>query len=341
MAAFILKRLLLAVPMVIGSSLLVFGIFYFSKLDPVRRLLGERSTNEELVQKMREDFGLNRPAHIRYFDFLGGVARGDFGRSMATREPVMKEIRQRFPATLELTMAAMLVSATVGLLFGIVAAFKKDTWIDYACMGFSLAAVSLPVFWLALMLSYYFSEKLGWFPLQQRYALRFSGEVPTRTGLMLVDSAIAGRWDVFGNVMRHLALPAITLAAVTSALVARMTRASVLDVLRQDFVRTAQAKGLRPARQLLHVMRNALIPIVTIIGLEIPALLGGAVITETIFAWPGMGKYLVDSILSADILAVQGVIMFMTLVFIAMNLLVDVSYAFIDPRVRDALAGPA
>ncbi len=336
MLTFILKRLLLTIPMLVGSSLLVFCIFEFSNIDPVRRMLGERSSNEVVVRQLREELGLNRPAHVRYISFLTGVFRGDFGKSMATRQPVAGEIRSRFPATAELALAALLLSAGAGLVFGIAAALRRNTVVDYALMGVSLAAVSMPVFWLGLMLSYFFSEKLGWFPLQQRHALRFSGEVDGPTGMLLIDAALAGKHEMLANVALHLVLPAVTLAAVTSALVARMTRASVLEVLRQDFVRTAQAKGLTWAGQMKHVLRNAMIPIVTIIGLEIPALLGGAVITETIFAWPGMGKYLVDSILGGDIMAVQGVVMFLTLIFIVVNLVVDILYAVIDPRLRVA-----
>lgn len=334
MLALILKRLLSAVPMILGSSLIVFCIFTFSNIDPVRRMLGERSQNEELVQQMRESFGLNRPAPVRYASFIAGVCVGDFGKSMVSRQPVTKHLREYFPATLELTMAALFVSVAVGLVLGSVAAFKRNSWIDFTAMGLSLVAVSMPVFWLALMLSYWFSEKLGWFPLAQRYSLEYSGAVPTRTGLMLVDSLLARRFDVFLDALHHLALPAITLAMLTSAFVARMTRSSVLEVLRQDYVRTAVAKGLRTTGQWKHVLRNALVPIVTIVGLEIPALLGGAVITETIYSWPGMGKFIVESTLTGDVLAVQGAVMFLTLIFIGVNLLVDVLYVVIDPRIR-------
>jgi peptide/nickel transport system permease protein len=337
MLLFILRRLLLAVPMVIGSSLLVFSVFYISRIDPVKRMLGERSQNVEAVAEMRRSLGLDRPAHVRYLGFLAGIARGDFGRSMATREPVMDEIRQRFPATLELTLAAMAISVSFGLAAGCIAAIRRNTPADYAAMGVSLLGVSVPVFWLGLLLSYCFSEKLGWLPQDQRLTIWLDGQVEPRTGLLLVDSALARNWEVFKDALLHLILPATALAAVTSALVARMTRASMLEALRQDYVRTARAKGLPPSGVLKHVLRNALIPVVTIVGLEIPALLGGAVITETIFSWPGMGTYLVQSILSGDITAAQGTIMFLTLVFIAANLLVDVLYAVIDPRLRRGL----
>lgn len=338
MLTYILRRLLLALPMIIGSSLIVFCIFEFSRIDPVRRMLGERSNNPEVVANLRKDFGLDRPAPERYLKFITGIFQGDFGKSMATRQPVADELRERFPATAELALFALILSAGGGLIFGIMAALKRNTIVDYTLMGVSLTAVSMPVFWLALMLSYFFSEKLGWFPLQQRYALTFSGEVDGPTGLLMIDTALAGNWAMFKDVAMHLVLPAVTLAAVTSALVARMTRSSVLEVIRQDFVRTAQAKGLRWFGVMKHILRNAMIPIVTIIGLEIPALLGGAVITETIFAWPGMGKYLVESILGGDIFAVQGVVMFLTLIFIVVNIGVDILYALIDPRLRSALA---
>lgn len=337
MLTFLLRRLLLAVPLLIGSSLVVFAIFNFSNVDPVRRMLGEKSQNEALVQKMRGELGLNDPAHVRYWRFISGVFKGDFGLSIATREPVTKELRHRFPATLELAGTALVLSIGFGLFAGVLSALRKNRFEDFAAMGISLIGVSMPVFWVGLLLTYFFSERFGWFPLQGRYALTFSGEVETRTGVLIVDTILARNWGMLRNVLHHLVLPAVTLAAVTSALVARMTRSSVLEVLNQDYVRTAAAKGLGFLGQLRHVLRNALIPVVTIIGLEVPALLGGAVITETIFSWPGMGKYLVDSILSGDILAVQGTVMFLTLIYIVVNLMVDVVYALIDPRMRAAV----
>ncbi|MBI5153960.1 ABC transporter permease, partial [Candidatus Poribacteria bacterium] len=212
MGGFVLKRLLLAVPMIIGTSLLVFSIFYLSRVDPVRRYLGERSQDEALVQSLRQELGLNDPAHIRYGRFLRGVFTWDFGKSIRTRRPVTQEIRDRFPATVELALCALTLSVVFGLGAGIVAGMNRNTLWDYAAMGVSLLAVSLPVFWLGLLLSYYFSEKLGWFPLDQRLSLRFSGAVPERTGLLLVDSLLAGRRDVFVDAMRHLALPSVALA---------------------------------------------------------------------------------------------------------------------------------
>lgn len=338
MLTYILRRLLLAIPMLIGSSLIVFSIFYVSNVDPVKRALGERSQNEKLVADIRAKLGLDRPPHERYLKFLGGVLVGDFGRSIISRAPVSDSIREHFPATLELALAALILSVSFGLIGGTAAALNRNTPIDYAVMGVALLAVSVPVFWLGLVLSYVFTERLDWLPSTGRYSLQYSGAVEGPTGLMLVDSLLARRFDVFADALRHLALPAIVLAAVTTAFVARMTRSSVLEVARQDFVRTAEAKGLGFFGRLKHILRNAMIPVVTIIGLEIPALLGGAVITETIFGWPGMGKFLIDSILMADITAVQGIIMYLTIVFIVVNLAVDVLYALIDPRLRHSVA---
>lgn len=339
MLTFLLRRLLLAVPILIGSSLLVFSIFYLSRVDPVRRALGERAQDAALVERLRDELGLNDPAWQRYLRFIGGVFVGDFGKSIKTRQPVADEIRARFPATVELAGAAFVLSTVAGLCAGVLAGLRRNTVWDYGSMALALLAVSLPVFWLALLLAWTFGEWLGWLPLDQRHSLRYAGAVPSRTGLMLVDSLVAGRWDVFVDALRHLVLPATTLALVSTALVARMTRSSILEVLRQDFVRTASAKGLGSARWLWHVVRNAMIPVVTILGLEIPALLGGAVITETIFAWPGMGSFLIDSILSADVTAVQGIILFLTLLFLGTNLAVDVLYAMLDPRLRALAEG--
>lgn len=336
MLKFLLRRLLLTIPMLVGASLLIFTVFNISNVDPVKRFLGDRAHDEALVQQMRDELGLNDPAWKRYFRFIGGVAVGDFGTSISTRRPVAEEIRQRLPASIELALTALLLSIAFGLFAGIVAGLNRNTPLDYAAMGAALTAVSLPVFWLALLLAYFFAEKLGWFPLDQRLSLRHIGAVPSRTGLLLVDSLLAGNFEVFGNALRHLALPAITLAMVTSAFVARMTRSSILEVLRQDYVRTAKAKGLGRIGRLKHILRNALLPVVTIIGLEVPALIGGAVITETIFTWPGMGSYLIDSILAADMPAVQGVVMFTTLLFILTNLAIDILYALIDPRIRES-----
>ncbi len=334
MAAFLLKRLLLAVPLLLGASLLIFLIFEASGADPVKRLLGERSQDAELVAQLRAEHGLDDPAHVRYFRFVAGAARGDFGRSMRTRRSVSEEIRERFPATLELALSAMMLGVLLGMSAGIVSGLKRNTVWDYGAMTGALLAVSLPVFWVGLLLAWYFGERLEWLPIDQRLSLKFSGAVPERTGLMLVDTVLAGRPDVFRNALAHLVLPAVTLCLVKTALLARMTRSSILEVLQKDFVRTARAKGLGPGRWLYHVLRNALIPVVTIIGLEIPALLGGAVITETIFSWPGIGSYLIECILFADATAVQGIVMFLTMVFILVNIGVDAMYTVIDPRMR-------
>lgn len=336
MFAFIAKRLLLAVPLTLAASLVIFAIFSVSTIDPVKRLLGERASDEELVQRMRAEFGLDDPAMVRYGRFVGGMVRGDFGTSIRTRRPVMDEVAERFPASLELALFAFFLSLAAGLSLGVAAGLNRGTPVDYGAMAVALVAVSLPVFWLALLLSHTFSEKLGWLPLDQRYSFRYIGAVEPVTGLLTVDALIRGRVDVFRDALSHLVLPAVTLAMVSSALVARMTRSSILEVVRQDYIRTARAKGLGPVGQFRHVMRNALIPVVTIVGLEAPALVGGAVITETIFAWPGLGNYLIDSILAGDLPAVQGLVMFMAVLFILTNLVIDVAYAVIDPRIRHA-----
>lgn len=339
MLSFVLRRLLLAIPLVVGASLLIFLIFEASGTDPVKRMLGERSQDEALVARLRAEYGLDDPAPTRYWRFLKGAASGDFGRSMRTRQPVATELRERLPATLELAAAAFALGVGFGLVAGIVSALRRNTIVDYAAMGAALLAVSLPVFWVGLLLAWFFGERLAWLPLDQRLSLKFAGAFPSRTGLVLADSVLAGRFDAFRDALAHLVLPATTLCLVKMALVARMTRSAVLETLKKDFVRTAKAKGLGPCRWLYHILRNATIPVVTIVGLEIPALVGGAVITETIFAWPGIGSYLIESILFADATAVQGVVMFLTMVFVLVNIAVDMLYGVLDPRIRHQAAG--
>lgn len=336
MLAFAFRRLLLAVPLVVGASLLIILIFEASGTDPVKRMLGERSQDEALVARLRAEYGMDDPAPTRYWRFLKGAATGDFGKSMRTRRPVAEELRERLPATLELAAAAFMMSVSIGLCIGVVSAMRRNTALDYAAMGAALLAVSLPVFWVGLLLAWFFGERLGWLPLDQRMNLKFAGAFEQRTGLLLVDSLLARRLDAFRDAVLHLVLPATALCLVKMALVARMTRSAVLETLKKDFVRTARAKGLGPGRRLYHILRNAMIPVVTIVGLEIPALVGGAVITETIFSWPGVGSYLIESILFADATAVQGVVMFLTMLFVLVNIAVDLLYGVIDPRIRHA-----
>jgi len=270
---------------------------------------------------------------VQYGRFLGGLLTGDLGRSLKTREKIVIEMTERFPATFELALAAILFSGVFGVFAGILAARYRRSFFDVFVMAGSLAGVSMPIFWLGLLVILLFSVKLGWLPLAGRIAPAFA--VPRHTGFLLIDTLVAGKPLAFIDAVRHLVLPAVVLGTIPLAVIARMTRAAVLDVLTQDYVRTAWAKGLSEARVLLvHVLKNALIPTITVIGLQFGYLLGGAIITETIFAWPGVGRWLVLAVAARDFRAVQGGVLLLATVFVLVNLAVDLLYAVADPRIR-------
>jgi ABC-type dipeptide/oligopeptide/nickel transport system permease component len=329
---YVLRRLALLVPTLLGMSLLTFSLIHLVPGDPATVMLGERAT-PEAVAALRTELGLDRPLWVQYGRFLAGLATGDLGRSLKTREKIGIEMADRFPATFELALAAILFAAVLGVFAGIVAARWRRSFFDVFVMAGSLAGVSMPIFWLGLLVLLLFSAQLGWLPLGGRIGSAFA--VPRLTGFLLVDTLAAGDVRAFVDVCRHLVLPAFVLGTIPLAVIARMTRAAVLDVLTQDYVRTAWAKGLSEARVLLvHVLRNALIPTITVIGLQFGYLLGGAIITETIFSWPGVGRWLVLAVSARDFRAVQGGVLLLATVFVLVNLVVDLLYAVIDPRVR-------
>jgi peptide/nickel transport system permease protein len=335
--AYVLRRLGLLVPTLLGLSILTFSLVHLVPGDPAAVMLGERATPEALTA-LRAELGLDRPLHEQYGRFLGGLLSGDLGRSLKTREKVVVEIGNRFPATFELALAAILFAATCGVAAGILAARKRRSFVDAAVMAGSLAGVSMPIFWLGLLAILFFSVHLGWLPLAGR--IDPSMAVPRISGFLLIDTLLAGRFDAFVDVVRHLVLPACVLGTIPLAVIARMTRAAMLDVMTQDYVRTAWAKGLSERRELLvHVFKNALIPTITVIGLQFGYLLGGAIITETIFAWPGVGRWLVLAVSARDFRAVQGGVLLLATVFVLVNLVVDLLYAVADPRVRLAGGG--
>ncbi len=335
MFTYVLRRLGLLVPTLLGLSILTFSLVHLVPGDPAAVMLGERATPEALTA-LRAELGLDRPLHEQYGRFLGGLLAGDLGRSLKTREKVVVEIGNRFPATFELALAAIVFAATCGVAAGLLAARKRRSFFDAAVMAGSLAGVSMPIFWLGLLAILLFSVQLGWLPLAGR--IDPSLAVPRATGFLLIDTLLAGRFDSFIDVARHLVLPALVLGTIPLAVIARMTRAAMLDVMTQDFVRTAWAKGLSEQRVILvHVFKNALIPTITVIGLQFGYLLGGAIITETIFAWPGVGRWLVLAVSARDFRAVQGGVLLLATVFVLVNLVVDLLYAVADPRVR--LAG--
>lgn len=304
MAQYILRRLILVIPVLIGVSIVAFWMIRAIPGDPARIIAGE-AANEETVERIREQYGLNEPPHIQYAIFVKKLLEGDLGRSIRSRRPVSDEIKTRIGPTLELAVGSLLVAVIIGVSTGVLSAVRPNSWIDAVSMFIALVGISMPVFWLGLMFMYLFSYQLEWFPTAGR-----------------------GTW-------RHLVLPALTLGLSSAAIIARMTRSSMLEVLRQDYVRTARAKGMHERLIVLkHAFRNALIPIITVTGLQFGTLLGGAVLTESVFAWPGIGRLMVDSIIARDYPVVQAAVLVVAVGFIAINLLVDILYAYVDPTIR-------
>jgi peptide/nickel transport system permease protein len=332
MLRFVVRRLLLLVPILIGLSILVFVWTRSLPGGPAQALLGERATAEQ-IEQIERDFGLDEPIYVQYWRYVKTVIALDFGNSIASRRPVTEEIRQRFPATIELAIAAMLFSVLVGIPLGFVAAKRHGSIVDHASLVASLIGISIPVFFLAIILKYIFAVKLGWLPTVGRSSATLSLEHPTN--FYILDSILTLNWEAFVDSVKHLILPAIALGSIPLAIVARITRASVLDVQNEDYIRTARAKGVGPrAVDRHHILRNALLPIATIIGLQTGLLLSGAVLTETVFAWPGLGTWLVGAIEARDFPVLQGGILFVSIVFVLVNLAVDISYAIINPRIR-------
>jgi peptide/nickel transport system permease protein len=329
---FVVRRLLLLVPILLGLSLLVFMWIRALPAGPAQSLLGERAT-PETIRQIEEQYGLNEPIHVQYWSYLKTVGSGDLGTTIRTRRPVTDELRERFPATIELTLAALLFATLLGVPLGFVAAKRYGTWVDHSSLVVSLIGISIPIFFLAILLKYVFAVKLGLLPTVGRISVLIDLEHPTN--FYLIDALIAGDPEAFWDVSKHLILPAIALGSIPLAITARITRAAVLDVQNEDYIRTARAKGLPPRTvDIRHIFRNALLPIVTIIGLQMGLLLSGAVLTETVFAFPGMGTWLVEAIRQRDYAILQGGILFVSFVFVMVNLLVDISYALINPRIR-------
>jgi peptide/nickel transport system permease protein len=333
MLRFVVRRLLLLVPILLGLSILVFAWIRALPGGPAEALLGERLTPESRAQ-IEEQYGLDDPVFVQYWRYLKTtVVDRDLGTSINSRRPVSEELRQRFPATLELAIAAMLFAVVFGIPLGYFAAKKYGSSIDQASLVLSLLGVSIPIFFLAILLKYVFAIQLGLLPTVGRISVLIDLEHPTN--FYVLDAIIAGDPEALWDVIKHLILPAIALGSIPLAIIARITRAATLDVQNEDYVRTARAKGLPPRSvDLRHIFRNAMLPIATIIGLQTGLLLSGAVLTETVFAWPGMGTWLVQAIEDRNYPVLQGGILFVSLVFVLVNLLVDLSYALINPRIR-------
>jgi peptide/nickel transport system permease protein len=332
MLRFVIRRLILLVPILLGLSILVFVWIRALPGGPAQALLGERAT-PETVAAIEHQYGLDEPVYVQYWRFLKRSIRLDFGDSIITRRPVTDELKQRFPATVELALAAMIFATLLGLPLGFIAAKKYGTAVDHASLLASLLGISIPIFFLAILLKYVFAVELGWLPTVGRISVLI--DLPHPTNFYILDSLLDGNWDAFVDCIKHLILPAIALGSIPLAIIARITRAAVLDVQNEDYVRTARAKGLAPGIvDRRHVLRNAMLPVSTIIGLQVGLLLSGAVLTEKVFAFPGIGSWLVDAISQRNFPVLQGGILFVALVFVLVNLIVDVSYALLNPRLR-------
>ena len=339
MFAFILRRLGVLIPTFFGITLLTFSLIRLIPGDPVEVMMGERTLDPALHAAALKRLGLDQPLPVQYFHYLEQLAQGDLGASLKTQATVWSEFKVLFPATLELATVALVFALVVGLVAGVIAAVKRGTLADHGVMTVALAGYSMPIFWWGLLLILVFSVGLGWTPVSGRISLVF--DVPPHTGFMLIDAWRAELADpdlnkgALWDAVRHLILPAIVLGTIPLAVIARMTRSSMLEVLREDYVRTARAKGLSPARVVfVHALRNALIPVLTVIGLQVGTLMGGAVLTETIFSWPGIGKWLIDAIGRRDYPVVQNGILLVATLVIVTNFLVDILYGVANPRIR-------
>lgn len=317
---------------IVGISIVVFAFIRAIPGDAATVILGERAS-PQAVAELRQKLGLNDPLPVQYGKFVGQLARGDLGAGIKSNIPVADDLRTRFPATLELTIGAIFFAILIGLPAGIIAALNRNKFLDNAAMTVSLVGVSMPVFWLGLMLAYFFAVVLQWLPPSARLGTGMS--IQPITGLYVLDGLLRGQPAASWEALRHLILPSIALGTIPMAIIARITRSSMLEVLGQDYVRTATAKGLSRSRVVMgHALRNAMLPVVTVIGLQVGALLGGAVLTETIFSWPGIGGWLYQGITDRDYPVIQGGVIFAALVVSVVNLLVDLSYAVLDPRIQ-------
>ena len=324
MVAYVIRRLLLLIPMAIGMVVVTFGLLLIIPGDPAAVLLGQDAT-PEAIETLRNTLGLNDPWYIRLWDYFASLLQGDMGRSIFQNQPVSEIILGRLGATIELAVVALILATLIGLTLGVLAAIRQGSWVDTVTMLFAQLGVSMPVYWLGLLLMLLFAVQLDWLPAIGR-------GVPLPEAFL---AAITGRPQVLWDSIGHIALPALALAANSAAIISRLVRASMLEVLREDFVRTAYAKGLRKGRVVIrHALRNALLPVLSVIGLRFGALLGGAVLTESIFAWPGLGQLTIAAISQRDLPLIQGIVLTFAIVFALVNLVVDLLYAAVDPRIR-------
>ncbi|MFS0554566.1 ABC transporter permease [Brevibacillus sp. 179-C9.3 HS] len=330
--AYSIRRILMLIPVLVGMSIIVFSIIRAIPGDPALTILGEKATPQAIAD-IREALGLNNPWYIQYFDYMKNILSGDLGESLQTNAPISDEIMPYLAATTELTIVSMLIAVFVGVNAGILSAWKQNSWFDYCAMLIALIGVSMPIFWLGLMEQWVFAQELKWLPSVGRDNSR--NPVEAITHFYILDTIIAGRWDQLWEVTKHLILPGIALGTIPMAIIARITRSSMLEVMRADYVRTARAKGLTQFWVVYkHALKNAMIPVLTVIGLQTGLLLGGAVLTETIFGWPGVGRYIVTAIGNRDYPVIQSGILVIATIFVLINLLVDLLYAYVDPRIK-------
>jgi len=333
MLKFLATRVVLVIPTFFGVTLLTFALIRLVPGDPIELLVGERGIDPARHAMLRAELGLDQPLLSQYGIYISDVLSGDLGRSIVTKTPVIDEFVTLFPATIELSVCAILFATALGIPIGILAAVKRGSVLDYATMGVSLTGYSMPIFWWALLLILLFSVQMGWTPVSGRLSVMYY--VEPVTGFMLIDTLFSDEHGAFTSAVSHLILPAIALGTIPLAIIARMTRSSMLEVLGEDYIRTARAKGLPPLRVIaLHALRNALIPVITVIGLAVGVLFAGAILTETIFSWPGVGKWLVESVRRRDYPVLQGGVLLIACVVMGVNLFVDILYGLINPRIR-------
>ncbi|MGN8160547.1 ABC transporter permease subunit [Salinisphaera sp. RV14] len=333
MLRFTLRRLALVIPTFFGITLIAFGLVRLVPGDPIQVMAGQHNLTPAEHSRLMHEYGFDQPEWKQYLHFLDRLSHGDLGKSLTTREPVVSAFLTRFPATFELSFFAMLFALVVGLPAGVLAAVKRGSIFDHGVMGISLTGYSMPIFWWGLLLIVFFSGFLGWTPVSGRIDVAYY--IKPITGLMLVDTLLEGNIPAFWSALDHLILPAIVLGTIPLAVIARQTRSAMLEVLGEDYVRTARAKGLSPMRVIcVHALRNALIPVVTVTGLQVGLLFSGAILTETIFSWPGVGKWLVDAVYQRDYPTVQGGVLIIASLIMLVNLAVDLIYGLINPRIR-------
>ncbi|MGU3401086.1 ABC transporter permease subunit [Brucellaceae bacterium D45D] len=333
MLRFILNKILYLVPTFIGITIVAFSFVRVLPGDPVLLMAGERGVSPERHAQLMAQLGFDRPIWQQYLDYVWNLLHGDFGQSLVTKKSVLTEFFTLFPATVELSVCAIIVAVVLGIPAGVIAAVKRGSWFDQGLMGISLVGYSMPIFWWALLLIILFSGILQWTPVSGRISLLYY--FPSVTGFMLIDSLMSDQKGAFVSAVSHLILPTIVLATIPLAVIARQTRSAMLEVLGEDYVRTARAKGL-PIRRIIgiHALRNAMIPVITTIGLQVGVMMAGAILTETIFSWPGIGKWMLDSIFRRDYPVVQSGLLLIAFIIMMVNLVVDLLYGLINPRIR-------